>query len=50
MADKKMKELLEWRENVPAGRLLNPGLPPFDLLNASEWSVLDEAPGRLELL
>ena len=50
MADKKMKELLEWRENVPAGRLLNPGLPPFDLLNASEWSVLDEAPGRLELM
>lgn len=50
MSDEKMKELLQWRENVPDGRLLNPGLPPFDLLNASEWSVLDQAPGRLELM
>ena len=31
-AEEKIRELLQWRENVPEGRLVNPGLPPFDLL------------------
>ena len=50
MNEDKIKKLLEWRENVPEGRLVNPGLPPFDLLNASEWSVIHESPGHLELM
>jgi len=50
VTENKIEKLLKWRENVPAGRLVNPGLPPFDLLNASEWSVIDESPGRLELM
>ena len=50
MNEDKIEKLLEWRENVPEGRLLNPGLPPFDLLNASEWLVINESPGQLELL
>ena len=37
MTENKIEKLLEWRENVPPGRLVNPGVPPFDLLNASEW-------------
>ena len=48
-AEEKIRELLQWRENVPEGRLVNPGLPPFDLLEASEWSVITEGPGELEL-
>ena len=50
MSDKKISDLLNWRENVPEGRLLNPGLPPFDLLEAPEWSVVSSSPGQLELL
>ena len=50
MNEDKIEKLLEWRENVPEGRLLNPGLPPFALLTASEWLVIDESPGQLELL
>ena len=50
MSDEKIADLLKWRENVPEGRLMNPGLAPFDLLGASEWSVTSSAPGRLELL
>ena len=50
MTENKIEKLLKWRENVPPGRLVNPGVPPFDLLNASEWSVIDESPGKLELM
>ena len=50
MSDKKISDLLNWRENVPEGRLLNPGLPPFDLLEAPEWSVVSSSPGRLEVV
>ncbi len=50
MTDDKIEKLLQWRENVPPGRLVNPGLPPFDLLNASEWSVIHESPGKLEVM
>jgi hypothetical protein len=33
MSDKKITGLLEWRENVPEGRLVNPGIAPFDVLD-----------------
>ena len=50
MSDKKIADLLEWRENVPEGRLLNPGLAPFDVMEAPEWSVVSSSAGHLELL
>tara|TARA_B100000809_G_scaffold6270_2_gene6363 strand:- start:642 stop:1103 length:462 start_codon:yes stop_codon:yes gene_type:complete len=50
MSDKKIANLLEWRENVPEGRLLNPGLAPFDVMEAPEWSVISSSAGQLELL
>ena len=47
-AEEKIRELLQWRENVPEGRLVN-RTSTFDLLEASEWSVITEGPGELEL-
>ena len=50
MSEQKIVDLLKWRENVPEGRLMNPGLAPFDLLGASEWSVTSSGPGKLDLM
>ena len=50
MSEQKIVDLLKWRENVPEGRLMNPGLAPFDLLGASEWSVTSFGPGKLDLM
>ena len=50
MSEQKIVDLLKWRENVPEGRLMNPGSAPFDLLDASEWSVTSSGPGKLDLM